>query len=224
MEVKVLKEVGYEEALFGIGLSFGLTSGISLEEFIQNKPLFERLEGVARKLSHIGKRKGKDGKVSNISSGENKFLRQICVWLNINAPRFWWPEEDQYKISTTTQSESTIHSLVKKEFTIENFELDDDIEENDYIKDSIIPRLNMLRKQWIETNDDKYWRRLKRELPESFLQRRILTCNYANLQNMLQQRYRHKLKQWHFFCHEIASQVKHPELILPMKDGNFVDL
>ena len=42
-----------------------------------------------------------------------KFLRQISVWVNITAPRFWWAEEATYKIGTTENSQSTMHTLMR---------------------------------------------------------------------------------------------------------------
>ena len=42
-----------------------------------------------------------------------KFLRQISVWVNIIAPRFWWAEEATYKIGTTENSQSTMHTLMR---------------------------------------------------------------------------------------------------------------
>ena len=47
------------------------------------------------------------------SSEHAKFLRQIEVWVNITAPRFWWTEFDTYKIGTTANSQSTLHALMR---------------------------------------------------------------------------------------------------------------
>jgi len=79
MDVKVLKEAGYEEALAGIGLSYNITD-------------MKRLEKIARTLAP------KDG-------GHNKFIESMVVWLEIRAPRYWWQEYDTYRVATTKQSE-----------------------------------------------------------------------------------------------------------------------
>ena len=72
MEIRILQEEGYHQALFGIGLSYGITSGKSCFNFDDLK----RLEDVALKLCHL------DG-------GENKFLRQMTVILDLNMPLYW---------------------------------------------------------------------------------------------------------------------------------------
>lgn len=43
-----------------------------------------------------------------------KFLRQIFVSMDIEAPIFVWKELDTYKIGTTANSCSTMHTLMKK--------------------------------------------------------------------------------------------------------------
>ena len=52
-----------------------------------------------------------------------KFLRQIQVSVDITAPLYWWKEMDQYRINVTTNSESTMHTIMKKEFTQDMFEI-----------------------------------------------------------------------------------------------------
>ena len=112
MEATVLHEAGYEWALRGIGKSYGVTD-------------YEQLKKVAKRLAP------KDG-------GHNKFLESMVVWLDIRAPRYWWQEFDTYRVGTTKQSESTIHTIAKKKLTQEDFEddiLDDAIDfMNDLIK------------------------------------------------------------------------------------------
>jgi thymidylate synthase ThyX len=57
---------------------------------------------------------------------------------------------------------------------------------------------------------------LKGILPESFMQRRIVTMNYAALGNIISQRHDHRLPEWQVFCDEMARQVDFPEY-LPTK-------
>jgi len=79
MEVKILEEHGYENALRGMGFSFNTTDP-------------DKLYKVSRRLFN------KDG-------GHNKFTESIVVWLEILAPRYWWQEFDTYRVGTTKQSE-----------------------------------------------------------------------------------------------------------------------
>lgn len=200
MKVSVLGEYGYEKALFGLGLSYGLTSGKrcspdlfdKLDEwdgsgeipkgYEEKYVLFQRLEKRARKLALKG-------------NAENKFLRQISVILDIEAPLYWWKEADTYKIGTTAQSESTMHTLMKNP-----------ISQNCFEKPIYEPTLKHLE----DLRQAGEFEQLVNELPSGWLQRRILACNYAVLQNIYAQRYDHKLKEWLFFCSSIIALVEHP--------------
>ena len=57
-------------------------------------------------------------------SPHRKFLRQIFISMDITAPRFWHIELDTYKVGVTSNSCSTMHTIHKKPFTIEDFSLD----------------------------------------------------------------------------------------------------
>ena len=59
-------------------------------------------------------------------SDHGKFLRQIYVGADINSPLLWWKEMDQYKVSTVTNSESTMHRLTKDPITVGHFSIDED--------------------------------------------------------------------------------------------------
>lgn len=130
-----------------------------------------------------------------ISAGTEhcKFLRQIFVTVDITAPRFWWSEFDTYKVGTATNSCSTMHKIGAYKFTIDMFDYDDsDVQ---YIN-SLLPVLNMLREQYNSTKSNQDLITLKRMLPESFLQKRTVTMNYAVLRSMIHQRQHHRLYHW----------------------------
>lgn len=59
----------------------------------------------------------------------------------------------------------------------------------------------------------KYWKELIRLLPESWLQTRMLDCDYAILRNIYRWRRNHKLTEWHRFCEWIESLPYAKELI-----------
>jgi hypothetical protein len=50
-------------------------------------------------------------------------------------------------------------------------------------------------------------------LPEGFLQRRVVTLNYANVQSIVEQRLGHRLRYWRPFIDGLLAQIEHPELI-----------
>ena len=54
-------------------------------------------------------------------SDERKFMRQILVSLDIVAPLYWFKEFDTYKVSTTANSCSTMHTLHTRDLVIGDF-------------------------------------------------------------------------------------------------------
>ena len=137
----------------------------------------------------------------NAGTEHRKFLRQIQVWVSIDAPRFFWNEWDTYKIGTSANSTSTMHTLLNEELTEENFEwpsfdnADWDIQAafRDYIN-----TLNTIldRAKQEPTLQSYYLNIIKSMLPESFLQTRTINLNYEVLNNMYHQRKNHRLPQW----------------------------
>ena len=144
----------------------------------------------------------------------DKFLRQIFVSVDITAPLYWWKEMDTYKVGTVANSTSTMHKLASTPITLDCFETDDF--DNNVIEklndpyliqiQGIIGFLETLRQKYLETKDKKYWKELIRWLPESWLQTRTWTCNYAVLRNIIKWRRGHKLSEWASFiewCHTL---------------------
>lgn len=172
MEVKILREAGIDEALYGLGLSYGLTSVQGMDSVMYLPDIRMRLLRRARALAKMG-------------DGHNKFLRQLQVWLDIKAPLYWWKQMDQYKVATVTQSESTMHTLMKRYLDRSDFE------------GHVLPTLVATLNGYIKEED---FDAVNRNLPQSFLQRRVLTCSYETIRNCLRQRAGHKLTEWGVFC------------------------
>lgn len=158
---------------------------------------------------------------------EAKFLRQIFVSMDINAPIFWWKEASTYKISTTANSCSTMHTIHKNEitqdmFSFSNLDLTVPVSKmthgnSDFIVqdtvDNILYDCDKLRQAYNETGDKRYWRALIELLPMGFNQKRTWTANYQVLRNIYFQRRHHKLDEWHTFCEQIESLPYGKELI-----------
>lgn len=146
----------------------------------------------------------------NGGSEHRKFLRQICVSVDITAPLYWWKEADTYKIGTTANSTSTMHKLTSKPITLDCFETDDFDSNLVYfeskfleaentvgmLSDLLIEQLEMLRQKYVDTKDKQIWKELVRWLPESWLQTRTWTANYEVIRTMVHQRKDHKLNEW----------------------------
>lgn len=134
-------------------------------------------------------------KLIRAGNEHRKFLRQIFISVDITAPIYIWKELDTYKISTTANSTSSMHTLVNNPLTTDKFE-HDEIVNNEYFENELLPHLEDLRLKYLETKNKKYWKQLVMELPQSFLQTRTWTANYEVLRNIYNQRKGHKLKEW----------------------------
>ena len=187
MRVWLMKEFGYEEALFGIGLSYGKVSGYATPEEAMQHDEWSRLCVLAPTIALYG------------AGGHDKFLRQIGVILDITAPLYWWKQMDTYKVGTVAQSESTMHTLMKNPVTNDCFE-------SGQVPDFYVNFLENLRQ-------DGDFVKLNACLPQSWLQRRIWTGNYAVLKNIVLQRENHKLPEWKFFFDALLPVLGHPELL-----------
>jgi len=177
MKVIKLYEYGYEPAALGFSLSYNSS--------------IERAKELLPKYA-IGK-----------DSGENKFLRVMQVWLDVDMPRLMWQEADQYKIATTTLSESTMHTLSKRLLIQEDFAIN--------ISDELLTVIN--NKIFQYQNKQISILELKSCLPEGFLQRRIWNLNYATIQNIILQREYHKLNLWKIFIDDLVNQLDYPEFV-----------
>lgn len=168
----VLKEAGLGESLLGMSLSY-------------NSPV-EKMPTRASLIAPLDK-------------GHNKFLESIAVWLDVRATRGWWQQMATYRIGTTTQSESTMHTLMKRHITREDC--------SSSVDDRIIAIVN----SYIDSGNLK---EVSDNLPEGFYQRRIICTNYKALRNMWQQRHEHKREEWIMFCNELVNQLQFPKYIM----------
>ena len=141
-------------------------------------------------------------------SSHNKFLRQILVSFDINAPLYWWKEMDTYKVGTVANSESTMHTIMKREFQPSDFSFDGSF----YHKNELLVQtgmtvlqqqiflLNTLRKHWLEEENadrkKKIWKTIIQMLPSSYMQKRTWTGDYAILRAQNEQREGHRLTEW----------------------------
>ena len=143
---------------------------------------------------------------------ESKFMRQIFVSMDIDAPFFWWKEMDTYKVGTVANSCSTMHKITSAPITIDNFSFGPYTEFYP-MYEKIIEYCEDLRQKYLETKDKRYWRALIEILPEAWNQKRTWTANYQVLRNIYFQRRYHKLEEWHQFCNVIENLPYGRELI-----------
>lgn len=192
MYIKILKESGYEEALLGLSLSF-YDHSIPLEEWWTP----DKIEKAKKRAKALAFRGG----------GHNKFLASIFCWMYVQAPRCWWSEYDTYKVATTANSSSTMHTLDKR--MVSNKDFDSHTEEYQ------IDGFNSVLLEY-KTEGSPYYKDityLKMNLPEGWLQERQLCINYMTVQNIFKQRTNHRLKHWDIFIERVLEQVEHPYLL-----------
>lgn len=185
MKVRVMHEAGEELSLMGMAYSYKDRAMDPAAWWPEQKAKAYRRAAV---LAH------RDG-------GHNKFLESVMVWIDIEASRDWWSEFDTYRVGTTKQSESTMHTLAKRPPRMDDFE------------DGTDPELvSVFLRVWEDAKGDVTT--LKKNLPEGFLQRRMVCTSYKTLRAVLHQRDGHRLKQWAQFRADLLAQIARPEWLV----------
>ena len=166
-----------------------------------------------------------------------KYRRYIDVFVDINAPLYFWKEFKTYRKGKDFVDEenfydydgdhviedyiemnscSTMHKIHDRELTIDDFSCDHlGLDSIDMIK-KVIELMNYYREQFIETKDKHAWWQLIQLLPSSYNQRRTVKLNYEVLAAMYHWRKGHKLDEWKAFCRWIES-LPYSELITGIK-------
>ena len=157
-------------------------------------------------------------KLAGKGLGHDKFLRFLTVKMTIKAPRNFWQEFATYKFAES-QSQSTMHTLTKNPILTDQF-LNPAPSAKRITRALfwvVIKIVEHIRKHDVEN--------LRGFLPESYCQIRVISLNYACINNILLQRYNHTLKVfgryiWREICVQMYEQLEHPELLsVEMVDG-----
>jgi hypothetical protein len=135
-------------------------------------------------------------KLYKAGSEHRKFARQIFVSMDITAPLYWWKEFDTYKIGTTSNSCSTMHTIHKKKFEFDDFSHEHLNEHSMAVLEILIGELNIYREAYIKTKNKAKWWHMIQLLPTSYNQTRTITMSYENIFNIIKQRTNHKLDEW----------------------------
>ena len=186
MDVRILKEVGHEEALRGMALSY-------FDNNVNDVNIWwEKQKERAKKRAKI---------LAPMEKGHNKYHRQNVLFIEINASRAWWSEFDTYKVGTVAQSTSTMHTLSKRPPTYDDFELG-----------TTQATMDCFINQWPELKGNIT--KLKENLPEGYLQRRLVTMNYETVRNIHKQRDGHRYIRWQAFLTQLLPQLTYQEYLL----------
>jgi hypothetical protein len=142
-------------------------------------------------------------KLGPMGNGHNKFLRFIHVTYVITAERGWWQEFATYRFGVEVNSQSTMHTLLKRPLVSEDFGIG--------IPQNYIDYINT----FIKAGDLITSKKL---LPESFLQQRLVKLSYAAILNIYNQRKTHRLPEWQMLCSAFEA-LPHIRLMgLPPKE------
>lgn len=142
----------------------------------------------------------------------SKFLRFIVVWADWELPLYVWKEADTYKF-IEKNSCSTMHKITSRELTKEDFEWDIMTDKRRSDLENLNKKINDYKKFSSPLQRDIIFRFIVQDLPSSYLQKRTIVTNYAELRNVYKQRKNHKLEEWHKICKWIEELPYAKELI-----------
>ena len=166
--------------------------------------------------------------LSKAGTDHRKFMRMMPVYVRITAPLYWWKEFDTYKVGTVANSCSTMHKIVEKEFTLDDFSTDHlfggPLRNLEY-DIRVLNECRNLYLQWDGLSDEErghinskihdkkdIWWQMIQLLPSSYNQTRNVMMNYEVLANIYKSRKDHKLDEWREFCRWIQT-LPYQELI-----------
>ena len=151
-------------------------------------------------------------------SDHSKFMRMINVTVDIIAPMYWWKEFDTYKVGTVRNSCSTMHTIHKQAFTINDFSTEHIDGDSMWAMNMLIKALNDARIFYCISKDKDLWYTMIQLLPSSYNQRATVQLNYAVLRNMYGSREHHKLDEWSVGFVDWVKTLPYSELITGCKN------
>lgn len=176
-----------------------------------------------------------------IGAGTNdhcKFRRMLSIYVDVDAPLYWWKEADTYKVGTVANSCSTMHTIMRDGFEIGMFSTDMMSDQSKRQFQETIDALNDRRDLYIASKDGErayievyretgdtedsenaaafaslakdYWYELIQMLPTSWMQMRTWMLNYEVMANIYKSRRHHKLKEWRDFIDYMVENLPYP--------------
>lgn len=153
-------------------------------------------EAVKRTYSLAGTERGE---------GHDNFLHGILVAYDVSFSNKIWLEMERYHFAEIISSQSTMHR-------ISSFELDGAYIK--YVDKRMIDIMNELKDNYNRTKEMEDYLKLLYSNPCGFILTAGMTTNYGQLKTIYNQRWNHRLPEWHRFCAWIESLPMFVELIL----------
>lgn len=142
-----------------------------------------------------------------------KFMRMVVCYMDITAPLYWWKEFDTYKVGTVTDSCSTMHTITKRDLTLDDFSTEHLSFNNLQFLNDMVKLINRQITKFRESGDKDDWWQVIQLLPSSFNQRRTVMLSYEAVRSMYHQRQGHKLDEWLYLRKEFERLPEFQTLI-----------
>lgn len=198
MKVTFNGDHGLHTALYGLGKAYRITSGMTFEEYMNNPVLRQRMMGIAKRLFQDN-----PALRPEYTQAGRQWAKSYYFDYTIKAPRYFWVDFDKYHEGVEMQSEASKYHLTHKLLTKDDF-----VEE---VLPSTINQLNSYIELYMQSTDDGkklLYKIIKANLPEGYLQERVVTISLLALKNMYHQRVNHPLDEWKEFCKFIYSNLE----------------
>jgi len=218
MKIDLIEISGVKTALTGLYLPFNVDTISTVYDVlkVENTSITNKQLDLLRKLIYRG-------------DDHSKVLRMINLSFTISAPRYWWQEFDTYRIGVEKISSSTMHTLIKileklwnsytdKTYEEKIWQLAVDLTEYKYFHSSTDAKIieafcKVFAEQYesYKAKSKEYKNRsmflniLKANLPEGYIQTRVVNISLQTLHRMVEQRKKHRLKEWKIFVSYITE-------------------
>ena len=150
-------------------------------------------------------------------ASHRKFLRHITIYCDITANLKFFDEFDTY-LHVVKNSTSQMHTITKRDFTIEDFSNETHCPSANRHMSKTINVLNTLRKKYLVEEDTiikkKVWRDMIEIMPQSYLYTRTCMFSYEVFLSMYHNRKNHKMSEWVTFCSTLREQLPYMDEFL----------
>ena len=162
------------------------------------------VDKIYKVYSEVEKDNNRATRLANVpvGSGHDNFMKGIIVQFDLKYPEYISPQLQRYSHIDIISSQSKMHKLTSiKKFTKDMFART--------LTTNTLAELNFLLALYknAKSNNAKlgYELDLYNDLPSGYLKWMGISTNYLQLKTIYQQRRKHKLPEWQYFCDWIET-------------------